>query len=193
MTTAEREEAHTQAESCQSMLAKAFESRRNVGHMVGAMARAGCAIDPVEFVQCRPCDADVHIGGAMYGADSGHMEIVMCEGKLRGQKHFNETLTHELIHAYDFCRAEVDETNCRHHACTEIRAANLSHDCSYANEVARGKGYFLRDQHDKCVRRRAMLSVQANPNCSEAQCEQAVDEVWTRCISDVAPFGSVPF
>jgi inner membrane protease ATP23 len=39
------------------------------------------------------------------------------------------TLTHELVHAYDHCRAYVDWTNCVHHACSEVRAANLSGDC----------------------------------------------------------------
>lgn len=39
------------------------------------------------------------------------------------------TLTHELVHAYDHCRAFVDWSNCVHHACSEIRAAHLSGDC----------------------------------------------------------------
>ena len=44
--------------------------------------------------------------------------------------HFAElTLTHELIHAYDHCRAYMNWSNCVHHACSEIRAANLSGDC----------------------------------------------------------------
>ena len=30
------------------------------------------------------------------------------------------TIVHELIHAYDFCRAEVDADNCYHAACTEV-------------------------------------------------------------------------
>jgi hypothetical protein len=33
-------------------------------------------------------------------------------------------VAHELIHAYDFCRASnLDLTNCHHHACTEVRMA----------------------------------------------------------------------
>jgi hypothetical protein len=30
------------------------------------------------------------------------------------------TIAHELIHAYDLCRANVDTSNCDHHACTEV-------------------------------------------------------------------------
>ena len=32
----------------------------------------------------------------------------------------NDTLTHELIHAYDYCRAELDWNNLGHLACTEV-------------------------------------------------------------------------
>lgn len=31
-------------------------------------------------------------------------------------------LTHELLHAYDHCRAaNLNWTNCEHHACSEVR------------------------------------------------------------------------
>ena len=32
----------------------------------------------------------------------------------------NDTLTHELIHAYDHCRAHLDWNNLQHLACTEV-------------------------------------------------------------------------
>jgi hypothetical protein len=31
-----------------------------------------------------------------------------------------KTVAHELIHAYDDCRADIAWTNCVHHACTEV-------------------------------------------------------------------------
>jgi len=31
------------------------------------------------------------------------------------------TVVHELIHAFDYCRAGMDENNCYHAACTEVR------------------------------------------------------------------------
>ncbi|KFG50413.1 peptidase M76 family protein [Toxoplasma gondii p89] len=40
-------------------------------------------------------------------------------------------LLHELVHAFDFARAELSPENCRHVACTEIRAYNLSGQCSW--------------------------------------------------------------
>ena len=33
----------------------------------------------------------------------------------------NDTLTHELIHAYDYCRAHLDWNNLKHLACTEVK------------------------------------------------------------------------
>lgn len=39
----------------------------------------------------------------------------------------DNALTHELIHAYDHCRAaSLDWASLEHHACSEIRAASLS-------------------------------------------------------------------
>ena len=43
-----------------------------------------------------------------------------------------------------------------------------------------------------CVRRRAILSVSANPNCpDEAAAERAVNEVWDSCFNDTRPFDEV--
>ena len=43
------------------------------------------------------------------------------------QDEISHALTHELVHAYDHCRAKnLDWTDCQHHACSEIRAAALS-------------------------------------------------------------------
>lgn len=43
-----------------------------------------------------------------------------------------------------------------------------------------------------CVRRRAILSVAANPNCkSREEAERAVNDVWDSCVSDTRPFDEV--
>ncbi len=44
----------------------------------------------------------------------------------------------------------------------------------------------------ECVRRRAVLSVRANPVCpDEAAAERAVNEVWDSCFNDTRPFDEV--
>jgi len=43
-----------------------------------------------------------------------------------------------------------------------------------------------------CVRRRAILSVAANPNCkSKEEAERVVNEVWESCSNDTRPFDEV--
>ena len=44
----------------------------------------------------------------------------------------------------------------------------------------------------KCVRRRAILSVEGNPHCpSRDEAVKAVDEVWASCKADTRPFDEV--
>ena len=62
------------------------------------------------------------------------LQIVLCENNIYSQGHMNDTLTHELVHSYDHCRAHVDWDNLQHLACSEIRAANVSGECFFWKE-----------------------------------------------------------
>ena len=101
------------------------------------------------------------------------------------------TVVHEMVHAFDECRAYIDWADCKQHACSEVRAAMLSGDCKWAFEFMRGNfnvpGQFLR-----CIRRRAELSVSMNPHCSNVDAKEAVGSVFEACIADTMPFRSVP-
>lgn len=45
----------------------------------------------------------------------------MCSNYLTIQDEVNQVVIHELIHAYDECRAKnLDWTNCAHHACSQV-------------------------------------------------------------------------
>jgi inner membrane protease ATP23 len=46
--------------------------------------------------------------------------VVLCQGNFWSKKHMEHTLTHELVHMYDHCKFEVDWSNLRHHACSEV-------------------------------------------------------------------------
>jgi inner membrane protease ATP23 len=102
-------------------------------------------------------------------------------------------LAHELLHAFDDCRAAVDWADCGHVACTEVRAANLSGDCDFAVELARrplGMAANAWAGHQAvCVRRRAELSVRAHERCRPAAAAH-VERVWAACYRDYAPFSS---
>lgn len=49
-------------------------------------------------------------------------QIALCQDIHAARDHFQDAFIHELVHAYDWCRAEIDPTNCEHLACTEVRA-----------------------------------------------------------------------
>ncbi|KAJ1473661.1 peptidase M76 [Baffinella frigidus] len=131
--------------------------------MMGHMEKAGCPVDPKEFFVVRHCAENV--GGGFDAEASKQGGIVLCQNHIRDYEHAELTLTHELIHSFDHCRAYVDWSNCVHHACSEVRAANLSGDCSMFQEFNRGHMNF-KGQGQECVRRRATLSVSMNPSCS---------------------------
>jgi len=84
-------------------------------------------------------------------------------------------VSHELVHAFDTCRARVDR--CEHLACTEVRAANLSGECNGGGARA------------DCVRRSAVASVRAHGGCeARGGAEVGVAAVWAACMADRAPF-----
>lgn len=148
--------------------------------------QAGCSVAD-DFIRVERCDMEV--GGGFRATDG----VVICHNHLASQEEINHALTHELIHAYDHCRAkDLDWCNCEHHACSEVRAASLSGDCNYKMELLRGH-FGVGGQHQKCVRRRAELSVSMNPNCSRTgQAKNAVDKVFDACFADTSPFERRP-
>ncbi|KAG2483155.1 hypothetical protein HYH03_017947 [Edaphochlamys debaryana] len=88
----------------------------------------------------------------------------------------------------------LDWSDCRQHACTEIRAANLSGDCSLWQELQRGNLPLAPTawaaQQRACVARRAALSCALNPGCGGPEgAAQAVAAALPACLADTAPFG----
>ncbi len=134
------------------------------------------------------------------------------------QGEWTRGITHELVHAFDACRAELRPSDCSHIACTEIRAANLSGDCDFGVELSRtgplrfflggaapSSGGGLAGRQQACVRRRAELSLSMHEGCREAAAPAAgrpsassrdavaareVDKVWEACYRDTAPFAT---
>ncbi|KAJ0047463.1 hypothetical protein NL108_000918, partial [Boleophthalmus pectinirostris] len=101
--------------------------------LLGAMKNSGCQVFKSRHFSCEDCD-----GTVSGGFDAASSQIVLCQNNINRQSHMNRVVTHELIHAFDHCRANVDWfNNYRHLACSEIRAANLSGECSFSNELWR--------------------------------------------------------
>lgn len=81
--------------------------------------------------------------------------------------------------------------NCIHMACTEIRAENLSGECDWFKELANRQVEKFAKHGQACVKRRAVLSVKANPNCQD-RAEEYVDAAFDRCFEDTFPFDRHP-
>uniref|UniRef100_A0A6T9Z4T6 Mitochondrial inner membrane protease ATP23 n=1 Tax=Cyanoptyche gloeocystis TaxID=77922 RepID=A0A6T9Z4T6_9EUKA len=171
---------------CESLKNKALKSP-TVKFLLDALKAEGCPVQPSFFI-CDPCTGYSEISGG-FDPNAG---IVLCENSLpHGQQQADRAVAHELIHVFDHCRAKVDWTDCRHHACSEIRAANLSGDCHWWQEFQRGN-FGISAQHQRCVKRRALLSLAMNPNCTAEQSVKAVDDVWDICFKDHYPFDDIP-
>ncbi|BBN06703.1 mitochondrial inner membrane protease ATP23 [Marchantia polymorpha subsp. ruderalis] len=173
--------------ACQRLIEHSIQKNPTVKFMIEALAKAGCPVTE-KFFKSENCTMEA--GGGFVP----QIGISVCSNHLltATQGEVDLILTHELVHAYDHCRAaNLDWTNCQHHACSEIRAANLSGDCKWMLELLRGHTN-IRQQHQVCVRRRAQLSVAMNPHCSETAAKDAVDAAWNTCYKDTKPFDRVP-
>ncbi|WCJ26255.1 Mitochondrial inner membrane protease atp23 [Euphorbia peplus] len=151
------------------------------------LEKAGCGVSD-SFFKADNCRASI----------SGHylpgQGIIVCTNHLRFQDQVNQVIIHELIHAYDHCRAaNLNWSNPAHQACSEIRANNLSGDCHFKREFLRGKITKIKGHGQECVKRRATESVTYNPNCKSASAaKEAVEAVWDECYNDTTPFEKAP-
>ena len=139
------------------------------------------------YIQCRPCETN------RSGAFSPTNGILLCENKLESKSHLEDTLAHQLVHAFDQATVKnLDwRKNLNHLACSEIRAVNLSGECRFTREIRRG--YFaVAKHHQDCVKRRAILGIrEARPEVSTEQAEMAVLNAWMFCFPDTAPFDEI--
>ena len=177
-----------EATRCQYLVDKALASCPKVKFMKEALLKLGVRSD-VDFIQCAHCPEGAAAAG---GYLPDQRTVVLCQqwvAKAPGE--VENTIVHEMVHAYDDARAHLNWHDLTQHACTEIRAANLSGDCNFTRELDRGNinPTKLAGQGQRCVRRRAQLSVSMHPGCPDAEtARDAVDRAWASCYPDTAPF-----
>lgn len=117
-------------------------------------------------------------------------DIFVCQQYMENEAMVHRTVHHELIHAIDLCRTNMNPvTNCVQLACTEIRAENLSGECRFWRELPMMKRFA--GHGSACVERRAILSVRANPNCTD-RAEEYVQAAMPRCSRDYYPYDRHP-
>ncbi|XP_051886739.1 mitochondrial inner membrane protease ATP23 homolog isoform X2 [Pristis pectinata] len=172
---------------CQLMLKVALDTSPFAKLLMDAMKSSGCTVNKDRHFSCEDCD-----GTVSGGFDAEISQIVLCQNNIHQQQHMNRVVTHELIHTFDHCRAHVDWFhNIKHLACSEIRAANLSGECTFGNELSRFN-FGLKQHHQKCVRERACRSILAVRKVSQETAKKAVDDVFDSCFNDHEPFGRIP-
>ncbi|KAK7260651.1 hypothetical protein RIF29_26881 [Crotalaria pallida] len=177
--------AGTTVDECQNMIQRSLQSPM-VRFLREHLGKAGCAVGD-NFIKAVNCEERA-AGGYIRGEG-----IVVCSNNIEMQDEVDQVLIHELIHAFDDCRAaNLEWTNCAHHACSEIRAGHLSGDCHYKRELLRG---FLkiRGHEQECIRRRVTKSLAQNPDCSgAAAAKESMEAVWDVCYNDTQPFDRAP-
>mmetsp|Transcript_26310 Transcript_26310/g.52609 ORF Transcript_26310/g.52609 Transcript_26310/m.52609 type:complete len:196 (-) Transcript_26310:68-655(-) len=177
---------------CVTMLEYAVTKNENIQKLIDGIEGLGCTI-PKNFFTCRNCDAEITGGFKVADShtkkDEYQPQVVLCENHIIERETFENTIAHELVHAYDVCRTNLDFKNCAQHACTEIRASSLSNECSVVHEAFRGTLSRFGGGQKDCVQRRAVMSLKMNPNC-QAVAEQAVKEAFEKCYADEMPFTS---
>lgn len=99
---------------------------------------------------------DISVSG---GYDPEMNQVVVCQNIARGEGMVQGVLLHEMIHMFDYCNNNLDFKNIDHLACTEIRAANLSH-CSFLSAWAQGDAspFKIQQAHQVCFHQRYYTS-----------------------------------
>ncbi|XP_022081254.1 mitochondrial inner membrane protease ATP23 homolog [Acanthaster planci] len=178
-----------QHKSCLRRANFASQHHPNVKFLLEAIDKLGSEFVIGRQVCCERCTTDANVSG---GFDPVKNEIILCENRAPTQRLTSMLLTHELVHAYDHHKAKVDWTDLKAVACSEIRAANLSGDCSFLSEKFYRWNIGAKHNHEACVRRLAVSSIVATRDLSKEEAEKAVDGVWADCFHDYAPFADIP-
>ncbi|PON39669.1 Peptidase M76, ATP [Trema orientale] len=118
-------------DECEGMIRRSLRTPM-AKFLLEHLEKSGCPVGD-RFIEAVYCDKQI-AGGYVRGEG-----IRVCSNHMTIQDEVNQVVIHELIHAYDDCRAaNLDWANCAHHACSEIRAGHLSGDCHYKRELLRG-------------------------------------------------------
>lgn len=191
------------------MVEHALGNSPRVGALLSALSSRGCAVR----VEC----ADIFGGApalAAYEAASASSgaSTIGTSGESSGtsggrvlmnpavppryltQHQWTRGMAHELVHAFDDCRADMHQSNPRHMACTEIRAANLSGDCDFMDEMRRGgPRWKIAGLQRECVRKRAHQSLTMHAACegwAPSAITALIEDVFPACYADTAPFAT---
>ena len=171
--------------SCYEQARQCIASHPSIARLLQALASRGCPWNFDRHFICELNDGETRRGGF----DHSTCQIVLFPENLHSSREFCTILHHELIHAYDYCRAQIDFANLSHLACTEIRAASLSNQCSLFHHFSSSsRPYLLKNQHRTCVKTRARESMEICTNLRRTVLDQIINDVFLRCYNDIDPY-----
>ncbi|CAB0001320.1 unnamed protein product [Nesidiocoris tenuis] len=142
-------------------------------------------IDMSRHIVCEQCHP--RVSG---GFDPETNQIVICQNNSKNDGIVQGILVHEMIHMFDYCGNKIDFKNIDHLACTEIRAANLTH-CSLTSAILQGDASLVSfaNKHKECVKSKAIMSIIAVRDVTAVEAAAAVDRVFDKCYNDMEPIG----
>ncbi len=121
---------------------------------------------------------------------------MLCSNALLHKKDFDNAIKRMLIKMYDQARSENYKCdNCKHLACTEVRAALFHTQC---NPKERNRMQLIKQSNkakekllanEFCVREVAVEHLKEKNKCA-AKAERYVDYVFEKCKNDTAPINS---
>lgn len=170
---------------CEKNVYKCIKESPIVKIMLAALKSSGCPVDIRRHISCEVCDYSVS-----GGYDPQLNQIVVCQNVSTRKGMVQGVLTHEMIHMFDYCRNELDFRNMEHLACTEIRAANLTH-CSFTSAWSQGDASLskIKEAHQDCVKTKALYSVLAVRQIGKAEAVDIIEKVFPKCYNDLEPIG----
>lgn len=134
-------------------------------------------------IECRPCETvGPEKGARALIMGPTPLSIVACTNRLTpGDKdEMSQVLVHELLHAYDVKRLNLDFTDCESMAYSEVRAAREA-EC-YSGQTSRLAPTFLKEY---CVKQKAIA---ATHNLFPSRGRQCVRAVFEAAYKDPRPF-----
>lgn len=99
---------------CEEKVAQIFSKSNELKLLVGALKRYGCNFDLSRHVVCEKCN------NCDAGFDPDTYQIVMCSNRYKTKDMLMTSMMHEMIHMFDYCRAQFDFNNLEHIACSEV-------------------------------------------------------------------------
>ncbi|KAI9469073.1 MAG: peptidase M76 [Benjaminiella poitrasii] len=179
-----RENSYTE-QKCTLELDRILKTSAKVAVLLNSIRTLNkCALS--RGITCRPCIGTIqeskmgYYDGTYKRRNSltriDMFRVVICCDHIRSLKELEDTLVHELTHAFDSLRKGNFKSVCHLIACGEVRASALGQCADVKPEKKK----------NLCIWRDAVNSTALH--CGLERAEKTVKEVFHNCVHDEAPF-----